>query len=266
MSELRRRRGRPPQDEAGKRKEAILEAAIAEFGEKGYDAATIRAIAERADVDPALVHHYFDSKADLFADAVRLPLRPQAAIDAILDGDMDHLGERAVRYVLTLWVLPEREHVADRPLAEMVHVAVQDRVDRCLWSERQPYGVGEQVGLGVEVVVDERRVDVGALGDRTDRGRVIALLAELRDRGLEDGLLALAGLVLGRAPPASAQFGHARSLVVRGGARSQHGLNRPRHPAAGDRSPGLDVSHRRDCAVDDHGGQAAAEVALLERR
>jgi len=112
MSELRRRRGRPPQDEAGKRREAILDAAIAEFGDKGYDAATIRAIAERADVDPALVHHYFDSKADLFADAVRLPLRPQAAIDAILEGDMDHLGERAVRYVLTLWENPELQRRA----------------------------------------------------------------------------------------------------------------------------------------------------------
>ena len=107
MSELRRRRGRPPQDEAGKRREAILDAAIAEFGDKGYDAATIRAIAERADVDPALVHHYFDSKADLFADAVRLPLRPQAAIDAILEGGVDQIGQTAVRYVLTLWENPE---------------------------------------------------------------------------------------------------------------------------------------------------------------
>jgi AcrR family transcriptional regulator len=112
MAELRRRRGRPPQDEAGKRKEAILEAAIAEFGEKGYDAATIRAIAERADVDPALVHHYFDSKADLFADAVRLPIRPQPAIAALLDGDIDELGERAVRYVLSLWENPELQRRA----------------------------------------------------------------------------------------------------------------------------------------------------------
>jgi AcrR family transcriptional regulator len=112
MAELRRRRGRPPQDEAGKRKEAILEAAIAEFGEKGYDGATIRAIAERADVDPALVHHYFDSKADLFADAVRLPIRPQPAIAALLDGDIDELGERAVRYVLSLWENPELQRRA----------------------------------------------------------------------------------------------------------------------------------------------------------
>lgn len=112
MPELRRRRGRPPQDEAGKRKEAILDSAIAEFGEKGYDAATIRGIAERADVDPALVHHYFDSKADLFADAVRLPLRPQAIVTAFLEGDIDHLGERVVGYVLSLWENPDMQRRA----------------------------------------------------------------------------------------------------------------------------------------------------------
>jgi AcrR family transcriptional regulator len=112
MSELRRRRGRPPQDEAGKRKEAILDAAIAEFGEKGYDAASMRGIAERADVDPALVHHYFDSKADLFADSVRLPLRPQVAVESMLDGDLGQLGERAVRYVLTLWENPDLQRRA----------------------------------------------------------------------------------------------------------------------------------------------------------
>lgn len=112
MAELRRRRGRPPQDEAGKRREAILDAAIGEFGEKGYDAASLRSIAERADVDPALVHHYFDSKADLFADAVRLPIRPQPAIAALLDGDIDELGEGAVRYVLSLWENPELQRRA----------------------------------------------------------------------------------------------------------------------------------------------------------
>jgi len=109
MAELRRRRGRPPQDEAGKRKAAILDAAVAEFGDKGYDAATIRGIAERAGVDPALVHHYFASKADLFADSIHFPLRPQEAIPTILEGDFDKLGERLVRFVLTLWDEPHTQ-------------------------------------------------------------------------------------------------------------------------------------------------------------
>ena len=50
----------------------ILEAAQAEFGERGLEATTVRAIAQRADVDPSLVIQHYGSKADLFAIATRL--------------------------------------------------------------------------------------------------------------------------------------------------------------------------------------------------
>jgi AcrR family transcriptional regulator len=46
---------------------AILEAAKAAFGQKGYERATVREIARLAQVDPALVMRYFGSKDDLFA-------------------------------------------------------------------------------------------------------------------------------------------------------------------------------------------------------
>lgn len=67
-----RRRGRP-KGESGSRAR-ILDAAEHEFGEHGYDGATIRAIATRAGVDSALVHHYFGAKADLFAEVIGIPL------------------------------------------------------------------------------------------------------------------------------------------------------------------------------------------------
>jgi len=51
----------------------ILEAARAEFGERGLEGATIRAIAERAGVDPSLVLQHYGSKDDLFALAIQLP-------------------------------------------------------------------------------------------------------------------------------------------------------------------------------------------------
>lgn len=50
-------------------RDSILDAACRLFGEKGFDATTIRAIAKEAGVDPALVMHYFKNKAGLF-DAV----------------------------------------------------------------------------------------------------------------------------------------------------------------------------------------------------
>ncbi|MFC0672645.1 TetR/AcrR family transcriptional regulator [Brachybacterium hainanense] len=78
----------------------ILAAATEEFGEHGYDRATIRAIAARAGVDPALVHHYFGAKADLFAESIGVPLRPDLDVPRILEGPREEVGERIVRYVL----------------------------------------------------------------------------------------------------------------------------------------------------------------------
>jgi AcrR family transcriptional regulator len=50
----------------------ILDAARAEFGEHGLEAATIRRIARRANVDPSLVMQHYGSKGALFAMAIQL--------------------------------------------------------------------------------------------------------------------------------------------------------------------------------------------------
>ncbi|MEQ4714939.1 helix-turn-helix domain-containing protein [Nonomuraea sp. B19D2] len=47
------------------------ESARALFAEVGFERATIRAIAKRAEVDPALVMQYFGSKQELFQWAVQ---------------------------------------------------------------------------------------------------------------------------------------------------------------------------------------------------
>ncbi|MCC5988781.1 MAG: TetR family transcriptional regulator [Pararhodobacter sp.] len=46
--------------------EAILDAAEMVFAENGFHGATTRAIAERAEANPALIHYYFGSKEALF--------------------------------------------------------------------------------------------------------------------------------------------------------------------------------------------------------
>ncbi len=52
----------------------ILQAAREQFSELGFDRTTIRGIAGRAKVDPALVMQYFGSKDALFEKAASLPL------------------------------------------------------------------------------------------------------------------------------------------------------------------------------------------------
>jgi AcrR family transcriptional regulator len=56
----------------------IVQAAKRVFAAKGYDGASLRAVAREAEVDPALVHHYFDGKASLFVAAMALPFDPRA--------------------------------------------------------------------------------------------------------------------------------------------------------------------------------------------
>lgn len=100
-----RRRGRPRGGTDSR--ERILAAAVDEFGEQGYDGSTVRSIAGRAGVDSALVHHYFGTKADLFAEAVGIPLRPDIDVPGIVAGPRDEVGERLVRYVLEAFERPE---------------------------------------------------------------------------------------------------------------------------------------------------------------
>jgi AcrR family transcriptional regulator len=99
---VRRRRGRPRKGESNAR-ELILTAATEEFGEVGYDASTTRGIAARAGVDPALLHHHFGTKADLFTASIGAPLRPDLAVPEVLSGPREHTGERLVAYVLAVW-------------------------------------------------------------------------------------------------------------------------------------------------------------------
>ncbi|TQO22476.1 TetR family transcriptional regulator [Paramicrobacterium agarici] len=101
------RRGRPRKNLRGDTRARIADAAAAEFADKGYDATSIRAIARRAGVDSALVHHYFDTKAALFADVVKLPVRPDRIVRQALEAPIERLGESIARTVLTAWENPK---------------------------------------------------------------------------------------------------------------------------------------------------------------
>ncbi len=64
-------------------KHSILAAARKEFGDMGFERATIRAIARAAGVDPALIIHYFKNKRQLFVEAHQLPFDPSELFAAV---------------------------------------------------------------------------------------------------------------------------------------------------------------------------------------
>ncbi|MEV0064498.1 TetR family transcriptional regulator [Nocardia sp. NPDC058379] len=85
---------------------AILDAARIRFADNGFDKTSIRAIAGDADVDPALVHHYFGTKQQLFAAAVEFPVDPEATLTAVDHAPLDELGATIVRSVVGVWDSP----------------------------------------------------------------------------------------------------------------------------------------------------------------
>ncbi|GGU79669.1 TetR family transcriptional regulator [Streptomyces litmocidini] len=104
-----RRRGRPSrtEEESGPgARERILEAARAQFAERGYDKASVRGIAKAAGVDPALVHHYFGTKDEVFAAAIEVSFEPTVVVPAILGGPREAIGERLVRFFIGVWENP----------------------------------------------------------------------------------------------------------------------------------------------------------------
>ncbi|PBC62579.1 TetR family transcriptional regulator [Streptomyces sp. Tue6028] len=122
----RRGRGRPSRTQteaAPATRDQILEAARAEFSERGYEKASVRGIAKAAGVDSALVHHYFGTKEQVFEAAIEVAFAPAlAAPAAIEDGPLDGVGERLTRFVFGVW-----ENPATRtPLLAIVRSAVNN--------------------------------------------------------------------------------------------------------------------------------------------
>ena len=115
-----RRTGRRPGDSGAR--DDILGAARRAFGTVGFAGATIRGIAREAGVDPALVHHYFGNKDQLFAASLELPLDPTKVIPAVLAQGRDGLGERLARTFLGIW----DNTPGQGPMLAMLRSAVSD--------------------------------------------------------------------------------------------------------------------------------------------
>jgi AcrR family transcriptional regulator len=85
----------------------IIDAARAEFLEHGYSATTIRAVARQAEVDPALIYHYFADKAALYAATLSLPADPQQILREVQVTPVSP-GARLVAAFLGQWEAGEQ--------------------------------------------------------------------------------------------------------------------------------------------------------------
>ncbi len=74
----KRLRGRPAEKDAGAYREGILNSAETLFAQQGFAATSIREIAGKVGVTPAMVHYYFGSKIQLLRNVLDRTLQPLA--------------------------------------------------------------------------------------------------------------------------------------------------------------------------------------------
>ncbi|MFE2045575.1 TetR family transcriptional regulator [Streptomyces sp. NPDC059477] len=129
-----RRRGRPSRTDTADgpaTRDRILAAAREEFSERGYDKTSVRGIAKAAGVDPALVHHYFGTKEQVFEAAVEIVAAPAlSAPDVVVQGPLDGAGERLTRFFFGVWENPATR----KPLLAVVRSAVNNEAARTVFS------------------------------------------------------------------------------------------------------------------------------------
>lgn len=135
-------------------RKAILEVARRHFAEYGYRGVTIRGIARDAGVDPALIHHFYGRKLQLFEAALEL-----AITEATGPGDRAAQQPTAGR-MLARWQDPEQR----RRFLVIVRAVVNEPetvplVRRTMQRELMPPGATEPTAAA--------QLDAALLGVRT---------------------------------------------------------------------------------------------------
>ncbi|MEU1020191.1 TetR family transcriptional regulator [Streptomyces sp. NPDC005898] len=157
-----RRRGRPSrtQSEAGPAtRDRILQAARDEFSERGYEKTSVRGIAKAAGVDPALVHHYFGTKEQVFEAAVAVAFAPALeAPAAVEEGPLDGVGERLTRFLLGVW-----ENPATRtPLLAVVRSALNNETAAAVFRRLVAAQLLGRIARRLELPDAELRAELAA--------------------------------------------------------------------------------------------------------
>ncbi|MGI5493480.1 TetR/AcrR family transcriptional regulator [Microtetraspora malaysiensis] len=169
--------------------ERILSSARRTFAQRGFERATIRAIAAEAEVDPALVIQYFGSKQELFQRSVQLGSVPP------LSGDVDELVEAVLaRIGMKIGSLPQATLAMMRSMLTHPEAADQARatldgqvaqLGSAIEAEDADLRAALMVSTMLGVTIAHQLLDLTAL-----RGASPQKIAEL----LRPGLRAVAGV------------------------------------------------------------------------
>jgi len=152
-------RGRRPLGSPDARR-AVLDAARELFAELGFERTTMRAVAARAGVDPALIYHYFDDKDELLFAALQPPV-DEAIVFAGLAGAADRAGEELVRRLIGLW--EDRPEIREQMTAILRTGLSHDRASRLLRDILSSFILA---ALGDVLADDRRELRVALIGSQ----------------------------------------------------------------------------------------------------
>ncbi|MCI3224603.1 TetR family transcriptional regulator [Streptomyces sp. NP-1717] len=156
-----RRRGRPARSDADTgpgARERILDAARNEFAERGYDKTSVRGIAKAAGVDPALVHHYFGTKDEVFGAAIEVSFEPALVLPALLSGGEEGIGERLARFFISVWENP----VSRAPLLAIIRSAVTNEAAAAMLRKFVLRRLLERIAVELDVPDPTLRAELAA--------------------------------------------------------------------------------------------------------
>ncbi|BCW05344.1 TetR family transcriptional regulator [Arthrobacter sp. NtRootA1] len=134
-------------------REAILVAARKLFAEQGFDGTSLRQVAREASVDPAMVHHFFKGKDELFASSVELPADPDEVLAGVETLEPEARAEALVRAVVRLWESP-----AQPGLVAFVRGTIGSKAKTALLRETVSRTILSRVMVGVQGPAEEVRL------------------------------------------------------------------------------------------------------------
>lgn len=150
-----------PRDERGVLAARIVAAARDEFAEHGWAGTTIRAIARAADVDPALVYHYFGSKEKLLDAATNPPQKWLDNVAEVWGTPVEQLGAAVLSLMLASW--------ADEEVGPTLHAILQTAAHDATTREKLRRVVAGSLMGAAQLGVDEheRLIRSGLIASQT---------------------------------------------------------------------------------------------------
>lgn len=131
----------------------ILAAARRLFSEHGFDGTSLRQVAREAQVDAAMVHHFFKGKDELFALSVELPADPDEVLAGVEDLDPAERAKAIVRAVLRLWEGP-----AQHGLLAFIRGTIGSKAKTALLREMVARTILSRIMAGVPGPAEEVRM------------------------------------------------------------------------------------------------------------